>query len=372
MVPTLVGSFGTARCDQCRLIWLIDASTQRSNLTSMDCAHCGQQLDWESGAGEQLGASGEQPEEDRNADAFDVVSVETMREIQSAADRLEPGDLVAVQWEGQLHVKRLVAKPGDELKLEGSRLFVNGERVEDRIIENDCLFPLPWMMVDDDSRRRETRWVPRSTGLAESASTVSTRWIREDTGSWSQTRTEASCWLIYQNRSNRRGGLPAPVWDDYPFNTSLARKLFAVDRLRLRGHADSEFVFEVAFWSETGAVLANHATESGEDFCVRFYDGVPSEGLPVSPKEPVAIRVVGGDAHFSSLIIERLIEYRLRPQDDRRFYPLPLGPDDWFMLGDNVPVSIDSRDWGPIPGDRILGRVLRRQPSSRRFVMPMR
>ena len=36
-----------------------------------------------------------------------------------------------------------------------------------------------------------------------------------------------------------------------------------------------------------------------------------------------------------------------------------LGPDDWFVLGDNVPVSIDSRRDGPISRDSILGSVVK-------------
>lgn len=46
--------------------------------------------------------------------------------------------------------------------------------------------------------------------------------------------------------------------------------------------------------------------------------------------------------------------------------PLTLGPDEYFMLGDNSPVSLDSRYWtvpapggqaGALPADRIVGRV---------------
>jgi signal peptidase I len=40
--------------------------------------------------------------------------------------------------------------------------------------------------------------------------------------------------------------------------------------------------------------------------------------------------------------------------------PLALGPDEYFFMGDNRPVSLDSRVFGPIPGSRIVGRVVAR------------
>jgi signal peptidase I len=40
--------------------------------------------------------------------------------------------------------------------------------------------------------------------------------------------------------------------------------------------------------------------------------------------------------------------------------PLTLGSDEYFLLGDNRPGSSDSRSWGPVSRDQILGRVLYR------------
>jgi signal peptidase I len=40
--------------------------------------------------------------------------------------------------------------------------------------------------------------------------------------------------------------------------------------------------------------------------------------------------------------------------------PLTLGEDQYFLLGDNRPGSSDSRSWGPVTKDQILGRVLYR------------
>ena len=43
---------------------------------------------------------------------------------------------------------------------------------------------------------------------------------------------------------------------------------------------------------------------------------------------------------------------------DSRVLTLTIPPGHCFVLGDNGPVSVDSRDWGPVPMSAILGRAL--------------
>jgi signal peptidase I len=48
--------------------------------------------------------------------------------------------------------------------------------------------------------------------------------------------------------------------------------------------------------------------------------------------------------------------------DEAELAPVTLGSDEFFLLGDHRRVSIDSREFGPIRRDAILGRVILRVP----------
>ena len=66
-------------------------------------------------------------------------------------------------------------------------------------------------------------------------------------------------------------------------------------------------------------------------------------------------RVVEGEEWIR---VTRSVHYRLRRRDDRSNYPLHLRAGEYFLVGDNVPVSIDSRDFGPVDREWIVGRVV--------------
>lgn len=69
---------------------------------------------------------------------------------------------------------------------------------------------------------------------------------------------------------------------------------------------------------------------------------------------PVAeFGVRGGPATFSRVELLRDIEYR-----HEGHLPAHVPAKSYFMLGDNSGNSSDSRDWGCVPGDRLIGRPL--------------
>jgi nickel-type superoxide dismutase maturation protease len=62
---------------------------------------------------------------------------------------------------------------------------------------------------------------------------------------------------------------------------------------------------------------------------------------PLDPKKPLIKRVVAGPHETVTV-------------DGQ---PYRLGPDEWFVLGDNPSASTDSRRFGPIRRDLIIGRA---------------
>ena len=99
-------------------------------------------------------------------------------------------------------------------------------------------------------------------------------------------------------------------------------------------------------------VVARNPTD-GTELCVKRIVGLPGEivslrggqilinGQAVSqPHEPQPFEQPGA-ARFS--------------WQSRQWQ---LGPNDYFLLGDNPPISLDSRLWGPVPGRFLLGKPL--------------
>ena len=71
----------------------------------------------------------------------------------------------------------------------------------------------------------------------------------------------------------------------------------------------------------------------------------------------LAVAAMGVSARFSKARIYRDVHYAGPAGQHGWTLPRPLGPDECFVVGDNVPVSIDSRRFGPIENEAILGPV---------------
>ena len=101
-----------------------------------------------------------------------------------------------------------------------------------------------------------------------------------------------------------------------------------VDRFRCRGKfkCQEESSLEIAFWSESGIRFSSIDCVGDQEFSLGYYDAVVSDTPLVSSLRPVAIRVGRSSAELVELSIERLIEYHLRPHDDRSALPTDSRP----------------------------------------------
>ena len=129
--------------------------------------------------------------------------------------------------------------------------------------------------------------------------------------------------------------------------------------------ADGERMFvtildKKLFGVERDDVVICHFPGRGHTYFVKRVRGVP--GDVVERKNNVTY--INGEAIDPDNEIRSLIYYPDGHPDD--YGPYTLGEDEYFVVGDNVYNSHDSRDWndsdpsgdvGPITGDMIVGRA---------------
>ena len=131
---------------------------------------------------------------------------------------------------------------------------------------------------------------------------------------------------------------------------------FAIQSYRVEGVSmqpglhDNEYVLvnKIAYLfhaPERGDVIVFHfPLDTSKDFIKRVI-GLPGDTITV---DSTSVRVDG------VLLNEPYISERANPQGQRWTVPL----NSYFVMGDNRPASDDSRDWGYVPRDDIVGKAV--------------
>jgi signal peptidase I len=111
--------------------------------------------------------------------------------------------------------------------------------------------------------------------------------------------------------------------------------------------------------SNVDNLLAFEIAGADAPICAAYDENRFEEGDHLKEGKTFAPRVrfggEGGRFSFRALRVLRDLYYSGRGTHGVT-EPADLGPDEYFVLGDNSASSRDSREWGPIHGSRILGR----------------
>jgi|SoiMethySBSTD1v2_1073268.scaffolds.fasta_scaffold497472_1 signal peptidase I len=96
----------------------------------------------------------------------------------------------------------------------------------------------------------------------------------------------------------------------------------------------------------------------GETIIARVHGEVVIKRVAAAPGDTISL--THGVLHRNGALVDDAAPAAFHDACD--FEPVKLAADEYFLLGDHRRVSIDSREFGPIRRDAILGRVILRVP----------
>ncbi|MCA9232593.1 MAG: signal peptidase I [Planctomycetales bacterium] len=368
MAPALRGSFAVATCPACESSFEVGA--EFANQTDFGaCPHCG-----------------------LTSVPLDSLAIRRGDRLwidRTVFERRQPR-----RWEvvvlrqpdqgDQLCVKRVVALPGETVRLSGGDVWVNGQPVAKSLAEQSALRRLVHR-ADGNPKR----WTPAEGG--------NWQWVD---GAWRRASETSPGfdWLRYRHVRQR------PITDDVAYNAGisrqleLARDLMLSTVIQLQGEGD--FALELAdgcrqllvticttdrsvTLAENGKQvlmqpLSTHAARRLSqgtvslmftnfdrqlllvlDGQIELHYQLDEAPCRTGSGQPLAIGARRLDISLRELTVYRDTHYTAAPLGALEpKSPLQLGKDQYFVLGDNPPVSIDSRVWGPVPGRLLLGAPL--------------
>ncbi len=368
MVPAYRGPHVAARCSDCDHAFRIGAEFA-AGLASMSCPNCLQSEVPLDGITLQRG--------DRLwVDRFSLQWREPRRWESIVARNPQDG--------GELCLKRVVGLPGERVELRGGEVLIDGEvlgkspdqqQLMRRLIHRETRPHRRWQAAEDSGWKfDDDRWQRHANERAD------VRWLR------------------YRHPSGES------ITDDVTYNAGITRKLNHVDEfllsvdVRLHGTGtlflrleDGRSAGEIRFALPGGtleviatgqdrsthqlptavvkALTARTASLQLANFDQQFLLVIDDHvilrrpwpaGVATGTASPFAIGAEGLDVALSNLSLYRDIYYSDYPVGAAPPAVIRwlLGPNEYFLLGDNPPVSIDSRLWGPVPARMIVGKPL--------------
>ena len=336
MAPTLWGPNAELTCPACKIRWKIHWQLEQRPLKPFNCWNCGESAcvdDADELPGDQvvIGQLGESPL--KRGDLVAIVA------------ESGPGEPQSPNWA----VKRVAGLPGDEISHQNGWLTT-----DDRpLVAFDSWGEPLWIGVHDDSFRKlaESWWRPR---LADFGVELTERGFDFRSGG------EPTTWLDYHHFAVHDAMRPDVIRDDVAGNAAEVRSLVPVDSLSVtfEAIATESTEIEVAFNIGEASAAVRRKLPPGTRFQRVNSDEAEPTNESALPLVPISIRLLSGNAALSNVVVWRPLRYRIDPRiAAKQNWPIRLSENEYYLLGDNVPLSIDSRDWGPIPRRRIVGRI---------------
>lgn len=389
MAPFLLGPHAVFACADCGFRLACEPESSDTG-RPMVCPNCGHRQD--PAAGPLV--AGERVVLDRTAGHLCPP-----RRWETVAYR---SDAVPQRWE----TKRVVGLPGERLEIRGGDIYADGRILRKTLAE---LRQVALLVHDNTCTPQSTdfpaRWLPEHDNLHDPRPWISYRhWPCYDTpiprGSEAPPVDDdpynaalsrpvfpvrdllLSCRLTLhgQGRLWWRYDGPAGRYElgvDYPAGSWT---LFGADKIldssarHLAFPPPAHGCWHFAVYDEQIVLAVNDVELVTYAFSARPRRPAPTDSRVAAgdsgreaprnwaglPTRPLAIAAEGIEIEFEQLRVFRDLFY-VNPDG----LPLPwtatarLGPREFFVLGDNVPVALDSRHHGPLHGRRILGTVIR-------------
>jgi signal peptidase I len=385
MAPAILGPHRTARCEACGMPLVCDSEGLATDL--LVCPNCGwpnNPLDPRTIAGDRL--------------LIDRATLDV-----KGPQRWEIAVFRCSGHANDYCVKRVVGLPGEAVEVRDGDVYINGQIARKTLAQQRAMA----VLVNDSAYRDPhlpARWQAEET-TSNWRATSDTGWAHSLGDGRTGPQTD---WLTYIH-CRRAAGPPNtieefPIRDNDPYNPATSRRLndvtdlMLVAHLRLSGRGalwlranDGRDIFTVEIQPASGRVSLERNGSKVQDTqsAVRLLDrpvdlvlstfdqrvllaidGEPvlnfdyqrSSG-PLRPtSRPLAIGATDLEVAIGRLQVYRDVYYT-PPTHAVKTLERQLGPDEYFVLGDNSPISVDSRRWmrgETVPRRLFVGRLLNR------------
>ncbi len=351
MSPTIWGDHAWVTCQGCGIRWRANWQAEMRPKAAVPCWNCGFQIDV--------------TDADVDAKLGDLIKVDTDF-YQAKQSSPAIGEIVAIRDSQGTRIKRVAAVEGQTVSIREGNLFCDGQKMRS---------PSPWIEVHNDAFRLEGKswWQPESKNAAQSAGAQS---AAARPVCWKQTASGFSvsldgsenppAMLIYGHRAPYNGLRPDRVRDDYACNLAESRMLRDVDELLLTADVEVMQATQLSWWNWRAAspVCQSQQLRTGFHRIEMRWDQ-PNEislnaPIPagIRPEQPIGLIIQHGSINLSHIAIHRPIVYWIDEKRSSINFPLLLKPGEYFVVGDNVPFSVDSRHHGVVSRGQIVGKVM--------------